>query len=270
MRAYKVFDAHTHIYPPAIAQKACDSLGKFYNFDVLGKGTIDDLEEQASKIRCRGGFILGVATNAHQVEKVNSFTAEQAELSRGRGYITYGFGGMHQEYSDFEGEVLRCQKLGLIGIKIHPDIQVWSINSTEMYALAEILEGNMPLFLHMGDERAEYRFSEPKKLERLIKRFPRLEVFASHIGGYKAWDEAQCLAGAPGVWYDCSSALWAMTPERANELFHIFGTDKVMYGTDYPVVNLDTYLELFMKIELTEEERRDILFNNAMRFLGIE
>ncbi len=42
-----------------------------------------------------------------------------------------------------------------------------------------------------------------------------------------------------------------------------------MFGTDYPVKNLDDELSRFMRLELSEPEREDILYNNAKRFLRI-
>ena len=40
-----------------------------------------------------------------------------------------------------------------------------------------------------------------------------------------------------------------------------------MFGTDYPVANTREMLDFFMKIKLTDSEREDILWNNAMRIL---
>ncbi len=273
---YKVFDIHTHTYPDAIAEKAVRNLEAFYDFKgvhgfyVEGKGTYSDLESQAPAHNVRGFLLFSVATNAHQVPKVNDSIAALAEKSRAQGYETVGFAGIHQDYPDFEGEIERILSLGLRGVKIHPDIQQIDIDSPRMMELCEIIEGRIPLYLHMGDNRPQYRFSEPKKLVHLLERFPKLEVVAAHLGGYSAWNEAVgLLAGRPNIWYDTSSAIWAMTPEKAAELIHAYGADRVMFGTDYPVKNTAGELERFMKIELSEQEREDILYNNAKRFLKI-
>ena len=266
---YQIIDAHTHTYPEPLAERATASLGRFYDFKVKGKGTYTDLETQAKACGICGFILFSVATNAHQVEKVNDGIAASTALSRAHGFETTGFAGMHQDYPDFEGELRRCERLGLRGVKIHPDIQRMDLESVEMYRLCEILEGHMPLFLHMGDDRPEYRYSEPRKLVKLLKRFPRLEVVAAHLGGYQAWDEAEVvLLGAPNVWYDTSSAFWAMTPERAYSLMEKCGWDRVMFGTDYPVCDLQNYLDLFLAIDLDEEKRRNILYHNAHRFLA--
>lgn len=269
-KKYKILDMHTHTYPEAIAEKACVSLGRFYDFEVRGAGTYADLERQAREAGTDGFLLFSVATNARQVQKVNDTIAALAELSRSHGFETVGFAGMHQDFPDFAAELDRCVSLGLAGVKIHPDIQKMDIASIEMSRLCACLcERKLPLFLHMGDDRPEYRYSEPRKLSALLDAFPTLRVVAAHLGGYKAWDEAvEALAGRPNVWYDCSSALWAMSPDRAADLIHTLGPSRVMYGTDYPVVSLHDYLTLFLNLPLTERERENILYYNARRFLA--
>jgi len=268
---YKIIDTHTHTYPPAISEKACKNLAAFYDFIVHSAGTYDDLEAQAKDVGVCGFLLFSVCTNAHQVQKVNTSIAELARHSVENGFETVGFAGMHQDYEDFEGELDRCIGMGLRGVKIHPDIQEVDVDDKRMLKLYEIMvDRGLPLFLHIGDDRPQYRFSEPKKLARVLDMFPTLEVVAAHLGGYKAWQEGeQYLWGRPNVWYDCSSALWAMSPEEAERIIRGCGTDRVMYGTDYPVYTLRDYLDLFMKINLTEAEREDIFYNNAKRFLEI-
>ncbi|MGN1346462.1 MAG: amidohydrolase family protein [Eubacteriales bacterium] len=267
---FKVFDVHTHTYPEAIAEKACVNLGKFYGLPISGKGTYADLEAQAAENNVGGYLLFSVATNAHQVEKVNSSIADLVHLSRSHGFRTYGFAGMHQDFPNFEEEVNRARSLGLCGVKIHPDIQGVDINDRRLLPLYEILQAKgLPLYLHMGDSRPEYRFSEAGKLVDVLEQFPSLVVVAAHLGGYTAWDDAmEKLAGRENVWYDTSSALWAMTPERSDEIIHRLGYDKVMFGTDYPIVRTKTELERFFRLHLTDRQREDILWNNAMRFLS--
>ena len=269
---FKVFDIHTHTYPEAISEKACENLGKFYDFEVRGKGTYADLEAQAAENNVQGFLLFSVATNARQVPKVNSSIAALAELSRSHGYRTVGFAGMYQDYPDFEAEIDRVVPLGLKGVKIHPDIQAVDINDPRLLPLYEILQAReMPLYLHMGDDRPQYRYSTADKLLDVMKQFPHLSVVAAHFGGYKAFNEAvPMLAGHENIRYDTSSSLWLMTPERAVEIIGTLGAENVMFGTDYPVMNPGEELERFFRLKLTDDVREDILWNNAVRFLGLE
>ncbi|MBQ8400682.1 MAG: amidohydrolase [Clostridia bacterium] len=268
----KVFDIHTHTYPEKIAEKAVVNLGAFYNFVCEGKGTYADLESQAKENNVHGYLLFSVATNPVQVPKVNDSIAALTEYSRAKGYLTVGFAGMHQDYEDFEGEVDRAIAIGLQGVKIHPDIQAVDIDDPRLFHLYEIMEGRIPLYLHMGDDRPQYRFSEPKKLAHVLECFPRLEVVAAHLGGHKSHDAAiEYLAGNEMVWYDTSSTLWYQSPEEAGRIICALDPDKVMFGTDYPVKNTAGELERFFAVPgLTDDQRENILWNNAIRFLHLE
>ena len=55
----------------------------------------------------------------------------------------------------------------------------------------------------------------------------------------------------------------------AKKMIDTLGLERVMFGTDFPVKTLDTEIERFFAIDLTEREREDILYNNAARFLNL-
>ncbi|MBQ2766554.1 MAG: amidohydrolase [Clostridia bacterium] len=267
---YKIFDVHTHTYPEAIAEKAVTALGKFYNFVPEGKGIYRELEQIGADAHISGFLLFSVATNAHQVQKVNDGIAAQVRQSRAAGFSTVGFAGIHQDYPDFASELDRITEMGLRGVKIHPDIQGINIDDPRMMPLyAEMEKRKLPLYVHMGDNRPQYRFSTARRLVRVLERYPDLSVVAAHLGGYQAWMDAPMLVAYPQVLFDTSSAIWAMTADYAGELIHILGTDRVMFGTDYPVKCYESELSRFFAVPLTEEERRKILYDNAARFLDL-
>ncbi len=267
---YNIFDIHTHIYPDAIAEKAVVQLGKFYDFVPEGKGTYADMTDSERKFDVKGFLVFSVATNAHQVRKVNECLAAVAQKGKDEGFQAVAFGGLHQDCEDMKEQIDYALSLGLSGIKIHPDIQGVDITSPKLYPLYEEAEGRFPIYFHIGDNRPQYRFSEPKKLNKVLSDFPKLQVVAAHLGGYMSNDEAiEYLAGNENVMYDTSSALWAMTPERADYIIEKLGYDKVMFGSDYPVMYPGSDLERFFKLKLTESQREDILYNNAARFLKL-
>ena len=267
---YKIFDIHTHTYPEAIAEKAVTSLGRFYDFVPEGQGTYAELEALGQRAEVCGFLLFSVATNGHQVPKVNDSIAALVELSRSHGFETVGFAGMHQDYPDMEGEVLRAKQLGAKGVKLHPDIQQVDIDDPRLCRLYGILaRQDLPVCLHMGDHRAQYRYSSPDKLVKVAKAFPKTKFIASHLGAYRAWEESDQLIGLPNVWFDTSSVLWSLPTERTLELIRSFGVDRVFFGTDYPVTTATAELNRFFALPLLEEERRAILWDNAARFLNL-
>ena len=269
---FRIFDAHAHTYPEAIAARACANLAEFYSFPVDNKGTYDDLEEKGKKLGFGGFLLFCVATNPHQVEKVNDAVAASVRLSREHGFKTVGFASMHQDYPDFEAELDRAASLGLTGVKLHPDIQGIDLDDAKLLPLYEIMcAKKMKLCLHMGDDRTTFRYSSPDKLVRLSSLFPALEITAAHFGGYKSFNESvPVLKGIKNMMFDTSSSLWLMSPEKAAEIIGTLGEENIMFGTDYPVPDLSDEVERFMKIKLTDKEREDILWNNAERYFALD
>ena len=97
-----------------------------------------------------------------------------------------------------------------------------------------------------------------------------ISVSYTHLDVYKrqVFEEGRnVLSGLGNVWVDCSSSLWLITPEYAHELIIAFGPDRVMFGTDYPVKYCDDELKRFAELPLAAEERDDILWNNAHKYI---
>ena len=265
----KIFDIHTHIYPDAIAERAVTALGKFYDFVPQGKGTYADMTASDREAGVCGFLVFSVATNAHQVHRVNECLIEVMKRGREDGFEAYAFGGMHQDCADMASETEYAISGGLCGIKIHPDIQGENIDSRKFYPLYEIAEGRFPIYFHMGDDRPQYRFSSADRLEKVLSDFPRLRVVAAHLGGYRAADcEKTLLCKSENVMYDTSSSLWYLEPEHASRLIGKLGYGRVMFGTDYPVMFPQTELALFEKLDIPDGVKEDILYNNAKTFLS--
>ena len=159
--------------------------------------------------------------------------------------------------------------LGLKGVKLHPDIQRVAIDDPRMLKIYELCEGRLPILMHTGDSRFDY--SNPNRMKPVLDTYKNLTVIGAHFGGWSVWDEAErMLSGYERFYVDSSSSLYEMTPERAEQLIRIYGVERVLFGTDYPMWEIKTELERFMRINLTESEREDILYNNTARLFSIK
>ena len=84
------------------------------------------------------------------------------------------------------------------------------------------------------------------------------------------WEKAtEELAGSPNLVVDLSSSLYNLSSETAKKLIYAYGVDKVLWGTDYPMWESESEMKLFNKIELTTNEKKMILYENAAKILGI-
>lgn len=262
MRKYKIADAHTHIFPPKIAEKAATAIGSFYGIDMHGKGVWQELIKSGDAIGVSKYLVCSTATKLEQVESINSFIADACKQDD----RLVGFATMHPDYLNVEEELARARSLGLVGIKLHPDFQKFYIDDPAAYEIYRQAERwRMPVLFHTGDNR--YDFSSPGRLAAVTRVFPDLICIAAHFGGYSQWEESYRDLGQPNVYYDTSSTLFSLPVDDAMRLIERFGDDKFMFGTDYPMWDHKEELERFMKLPLSEKQREDILYNNFERLL---
>lgn len=263
---HRIIDSHCHIYPDKIAAKASASTGEFYKMPSRLDGKVSTLLERGEEAGIEHFVVQSVATTPHQVSSINKFIADT--VAGGNGRFT-GLGTLHPDSSDIEADVEEIISLGLKGVKLHPDIQQFKIDDYRMLRIYELCEGRLPILMHTGDSRFDY--SNPNRMMPIMEIYKNLTVIGAHFGGWSVWNEAtEKLSKFENFYVDCSSSLYAMTPDEAKMLIDAYGTKRVLFGTDYPMWEPAGEIERFMQLPLTEQEREDILFNNAARLLRIE
>lgn len=261
---YEVCDAHAHIFPEKIAEKAVNSIGDFYSLDMFySSGSPSALLEGGEKINTTHYLVCSVATVPHQVQSINKFILSECEKHP----EFVGFGTLHPDSPDTAQEVEDLIASGIKGIKLHPDFQRFNIDSKKAMKIYEMIEGRLPVLIHMGDPR--YDYSRPHRLENVIKAFPKLKVIAAHLGGYERWEEAITCLYSENVYFDTSSSLAFMSPEFAKELILTYGEDRIFFGTDFPMWDHVSELKRFLNLRLDENTNRKILCGNFKRFFGI-
>ncbi|MBR3943250.1 MAG: amidohydrolase family protein [Clostridia bacterium] len=262
---FEITDAHAHIFPEKIARKAVSAIGKFYDIEMFdGDGISEALLKSGSPIGVKKYLVCSAATTPMQVESINHFIVEECKKHS----EFFGFGTMHPDFEDIEGQIQFCIDNGLHGIKLHPDFQQFDIDAEKAYKIYALCEGKLAVLFHTGDNR--YDFSSPVRLSKVAKDFPNLICLASHFGGYRRWEDAsEYLAGLPNVYYDTSSALPFISAERAKELIDIYGLEKMFFGVDFPMWNHTEELERFMALDLTPEQNKAILSDNFKKVFNL-
>ncbi len=260
----KIFDAHAHIYPEKIAQKAVLSIGRFYGIPMTGGlGTPEDLISSGSKIGVSQYLIHSTATKPEQVRAINNYIIAEC---RAHPDLFTGFGTLHPDMENPDAEAAFIISQGLKGVKLHPDFQKFAINDPKAGRLYAVCEGKLPILFHAGDKR--YHYSNPSQIAEVALKWPGLTIIAAHFGGYSEWEEAsEKLFELPNVCFDTSSSLAFLGPKRATEMIHTAGAHKFMFGSDYPMWNHNEELKRFLALDLTPQEQESILSGNMERLI---
>jgi predicted TIM-barrel fold metal-dependent hydrolase len=155
----------------------------------------------------------------------------------------------------------------------------------EYFALAEELD--IPVGIHMGtggSGRAnvampKFRGSmgDPLLLEGLLARHPKLRLWIMHAG-YPMIDNLLTLLQANShVYVDVAGLIWSYPIKEVNRyiqrMVEAGFEDRVMFGTDqllWPNLMAQSINIIDTADYLTPEQKRDILYNNAARFLRLD
>lgn len=260
-------DAHAHIFPDKIAEKATEAIGRFYDIPMQNPaGMAAILLEEGKKAGMDRILVCSSATTPRQVESIDRFIAEEC----GKHPEFVGLATMHPGYDRIYEELRTARDMGLRGIKLHPDFQQFKIDDPDAFPIYEAASDlGLPILFHTGDAR--YEWTSPVRLARVAKRFPQLKCIGAHFGGYSEWEEADReLAGLDNVWFDTSSSLPYMPAEKAAERVRHFGIERMMFGTDFPMWNPSEEKGRFLALPLTEEEREQVAWKTFADLFGIE
>jgi predicted TIM-barrel fold metal-dependent hydrolase len=172
--------------------------------------------------------------------------------------------------------------------EVAPQYQGLAVNDMsldEYFAVAE--KSNIPVGIHMGTggngmaniTSPSYRASlgNPFLLEDVLARHPKLKIWVMHAG-YPMIDEMIALMGANAyVYVDLAGFIWSYPLEEIHAYLRRlvqagFGK-RILYGTDllvWPKL-IETSIGVIENAQyLSEEQKRDILFNNAVRFFRLD
>lgn len=258
-----IIDSHAHIFPNNIASKASSSIGSFYNMPIRYDGTLETLFKCGDECGVDKYVVQSVATTKHQVDSINEFIAQTVDNNKDK---LIGFATLHPDSENIQNQIDNAIKMGLKGVKLHPDFQRFDIDDKKAFKIYEAIEGRLPLLIHTGDHRTQY--SKPAKLATVLDKFSNLDVIAAHFGGWSEWEDGALELALKRVYVDTSSSMYAFKPYQIRQLIDIFGADYVLFGSDYPMWNPKDEITVLNNVDLTAEEREKIFYKNIERLLA--
>lgn len=257
-----IYDFHAHIYPEKIAARAVEGVSHFYQLPMAADGTVETLLKLGKPAGITNYIVHSVATGAKQVESVNDFIAREM---REHPQELIGFGTLHPDCGNLLEELERIERAGLCGLKLHPDSQRFFVDDKRMYPVYDYLQGRLPLLVHCGDYRFDY--DHPRRIRKILDDFPGLTLIAAHFGGWSIFDVAVEYLQDKNCYLDCSSSVMFLGKRRALELIRLYGAERMLFGSDYPMWNPAEELSVLQSLGLTGEELDSMLYKNAERIL---
>lgn len=178
------------------------------------------------------------------------------------------------------------QKDNCCGVKLYPGYtSVWLYDPryVPIYELAQKYQ--KPVAVHMGltaHPRAHLKYSHPLVLDEVAAEYRKTKFILCHLGNPFFADTAAVLAKNPNVYADVSGLLegrvnvdWYLQEYHGvmdmirNWLTYVGCWDRLLFGTDFPIVNYEEYIEFVCKL-IPERHWEKVLFKNARYIYKLE
>lgn len=280
-------DVHTHAEVSSRGRTSLDdslNVASAAYFKVDAATRKPTLEEITEYYRERNMAAVVFTVDAEHATGVPPVPNEEiAEAAAASGGVLIPFGSV----DPFRGKAgvrqarTLVERYGVKGFKFHPSIQGFFPNDRVAYGLYEVMEetGTIALF-HTGQTGIgagvpggggiRLKYSNPMYVDDVSADFPHLKIILAHPS-FPWQEEALSVAThKPGVYIDLSG--WSpkyfppLLVQYANSLLQ----DKVMFGSDFPLLTPDRWLADFAKLPIKDEVRPKILKHNAARLLGLD
>jgi uncharacterized protein len=178
-------------------------------------------------------------------------------------------------------EAKRLIEAGARGFKFHPPSQGFYANDQRMYELyAVIAAAKLPALFHTGQTAVgqgapgggggiRLKYGNPIYLDDVAVDFPDMPIIMAHPS-FPWQDEALAIAlHKVSVYIDLSGWSPKYFPPQLVHYSNTLLKNKVLFGSDHPMITTDRWLADFENAGFREEVQPLILKENAARLLGL-
>lgn len=169
------------------------------------------------------------------------------------------------------------KEYGFIGAHCYPHWYELAPDHARWYPYyAKCVELNIPIQLQVGQSMI-YDASYPRRsvgrpisLDSVACDFPELKLIGIHVGIPWADEMIAMSWKHANVFIGCDAHSPAYWPESFVKYINSYGQDKVLFGTDYPILRFDRTLDEIGKLGLRPVPLRKLLRDNAIRTYGLD
>jgi len=279
-----IIDFHTHVFSPQIKKnrsKYIDddpSFAMIYSQSDAKMATADELINSMDKDGVDISVIVNYGWTTHELcVETNDYILESIARYPDR---LIGFCSVQpNSYEAAINEIERCVQGGIKGVgEMRPDIQLLDLLDEDvMKPFTEVIARHKLILLTHASEPVGHDYPgkgiiTPDMLYPFITSYPDLTIVCAHWGGglpfYSLMPEVK--KAMANLFFDTAASPFLYSPQIYNQVIQLVGADKILFGSDYPLMPQSRLLKEIDSLELPEESRNLILSGNARRLLGIK
>jgi predicted TIM-barrel fold metal-dependent hydrolase len=168
------------------------------------------------------------------------------------------------------------------GLKIYPGYEPFYPNDPKLGpAMAFAQEHGLPVMIHSGDTytpKGKLKYSHPLHIDEVAVDHPGVDFVICHIGNPWIRDTMEVLYKNANVYTDFSGLVLGDFEDRFESYMRkqvqemlLYGVqpEKCLYGTDWPIASMESYLDFMDELKMPPRDRRLVMYENAIRLFRL-
>ena len=282
LKSLVAIDVHTHAWKSALQveeapSKQQEAMGRYFRYQPQHQ-TVPEMAKMYRALKM--AFVVFAVDSPRELRKITN--EEVAELAHKEGDVAIPFASVNP-HRGAEGVQLARRLIKdyrVKGFKFHPSVQEFMPNDRMAYPLYEaIAEAKLPALFHTGQTGVgaglpggggiKLKYSNPMLLDDVAADFPDMPIVLAHPS-FPWQEEALSVAThKPQVYIDLSGWSPKYFPPILVQYANTLLKDKILFGSDYPVMSPERWMSDFEKLNIKPEVRPLILKENAARLLKL-
>lgn len=263
-----IIDCHTHI-------------NNYHNDEVV---SLHECLENLQREMRRNRVDIALVLTSYKVTPGRPSTKDAVLATRNLQNLYIVAGISYTSFNKEELSELReyLSEGSIRGLKLYPGYEPFYPNDKKLQPVYELAaEFGVPVMIHSGDTydpRGKIKFSHPIHIDDVAVDHPDVNIVICHIGNPWIRDCMEVVYKNKNVYTDISGLVLGdftdrfevyMRKQLQEMLLYGVEPDKVLYGTDWPISSMRSYLDFMEELTIPEREKRKIFFENAAKLFKL-
>lgn len=239
-----------------------------------------ELERQMKRNRIDIALVLSscISNPARpSIDEIVEATKEKKHL-----WVVAGISYFALDNFDWTGLRKHLQDGYVRGIKLYPGYEPYFPDDRKLRVVYELAEEfDVPVMIHCGDTfspKGRLKYAHPLNVDEVAVDFPRVNFIICHLGNPWFDDTMEVIYKNNNVHADISGLVLGDFSDRYErfmrkkfEGFLLIGIEpsKVLYGTDWPIATMESYLRFVEDLRMPSNEKAQMLFHNSAKLFKL-
>lgn len=264
-----IIDVHTHLN----------------NYHVEKVVSIEESLDMMEETMAANSVDYALVLTSYLVNEHRPSIKQVIDVTRDRKHLDVVAGISYLNYKEKDlREISDYLKDGLVkGLKLYPGYEPFYPHDNRLQVVYDLaIEYNVPVMFHSGDTytpKGKVRFSHPLHIDDVAVDNPELKIVICHVGNPWIKDCMEVVYKNANVYADISGLVLGdfsdhfeqyMKNELQEMILYAGEPKYLLYGTDWPISSMRSYLAFMKQLDLTDDKKELIMWKNAARLFNID